>query len=127
MTEYKTPEATRASNRRFQHDRHERTLKEAVNRGQIWSSQEDEVVLAHNGTDEAIAYLLGRTATAVTQRRVTLRKLLESGMTIEEIHEAEHFTRTQKNAAHVSTVKSIVANACEECFCYPHMVGCSHA
>ena len=117
------------------------TLKTADNHRQLWEANEDKHVLNRTklmsfdifgekdvfATDEEIAVFLGRTITAVSQRRVVLNRLMESGMTLKEIHEAERWRRAERNNIRYGTITRLLAAQCPECFCSPHAPGCSHA
>lgn len=106
------------------------TLKTADHHRQLWTADEDEVVLnrtvwAPNPepmTNEELAVYLGRTITAVSQRRVVLNRLMESGMTLEEIHEAERWRRAERNNIRYGTITRLLAAQCPECFCSPDAI-----
>lgn len=110
------------------------TLKTADNHRQLWTADEDEAVLTrntekfslagHNMNDEELAVYLGRTITAVSQRRVVLNRLMESGMTLEEIHEAERWRRAERNNIRYGTITRLLAANCPMCFCNPHAPNC---
>jgi hypothetical protein len=112
----------------------EESRKIADNHGQLWSAEEDNVVIQRNCTGEAAEYMeddmvlaafLGRTFVAVSQRRVVLTKMLDSGMTLEEIHDVERHRRAVRNNRTYSVNIGLMAAMCPECFCYPHIPGCS--
>lgn len=113
------------------------TLKTADQHRQPWDATDDDIVLKGGLTlddnrfigmdDMQIATLIGRTFVAVSQRRVVLNKLLNSGLTLEEIHEVERFNRVQRNAARASAQIDSLKRVCPECFCAPHASYCSKA
>ena len=117
------------------------TLKTADNHRQLWTADEDKHVLNRTkpmsfdilgwkdvfANDEELAVYLGRTITAVSQRRVVLNRLMESGMTLEEIHEAERWRRAERNNIRYDTITRLLAAQCPECFCSPHAPNCSRA
>jgi|SRR6478736_5045600 len=112
----------------------QQTLKTADNHRQYWSAQEDECVLTRDTygstivqpkDDVELAVLLGRTQLAVYQRRMVLNKLMSEGMTLEEIHDVERFKRTRSNEGRYGLAVANLRRTCEECFCDPHIPGCS--
>lgn len=113
----------------------EETRKTADNHRQLWTAQDDQIVLDHGVTwdqssfehmdDMHLAVFLGRTVVAVSQRRIVLNKLLEQGMTLEEIHEVERHRRAVKNNRTYTITHNLLQAMCPECFCYPHIPGCS--
>lgn len=114
----------------------EETRKTADNYRQLWSAEDDEIVLSHGVTwettgyeeldDMRIAYLLGRTFSSVVQRRSVLRRLLSQGLTLEEIHLAERQEREHRNRALVWQAK-VELQVCRSCFCFPHTADCEEA
>lgn len=115
----------------------QQTLKTADNHNQYWTAQEDEIVLTRDTTtlpyglhgknmdDVELAVALGRTQLAVYQRRMVLNKLLEQGLTLDEIHDVERFKRTRSNEGRYGLAVANLRKNCDECFCTPHIPGCS--
>ena len=117
------------------------TLKTADNHRQPWTADEDKHVLNRTKpmsfdilgrkdvpvNDEELAVYLGRTITAVSQRRVVLNRLMESGMTLEEIHEVERWRRAERDNIHYGAITRLLAAQCPECYCSPHAPNCSRA
>lgn len=106
------------------------TLKTADHHREPWTTHHDELVLARANrdgrrlTDVDLAIIVGRTQLAVSQRRVVLNKLIESGMTLAEIHEVERFNRAQRNSIRARAQVEALKRVCPECFCNPHIPGC---
>lgn len=109
----------------------QQTLKTADHHRQLWTHRQDEIVLTRTTTrgtrlsDTDIAVVLGRTQLAVSQRRVLLNKLMETGLTLEEIHEVERHRRAKSNELQYTIVYNKARTSCNECFCTPHAYGCS--
>lgn len=113
----------------------EETRKTADNHRQPWTSEEDQAVLDHGTSlspegepknDMELAVHLGRTLVAVSQRRVVLHKLMDSGLGLQEIHEVERHRRAVSNNRTYTIVSDRLRAMCPECFCYPHIPGCSN-
>jgi len=111
------------------------TLKTADQHRQLWDATDDEVVLdrgVHDPEtgelvemdDEAIAVTIGRTITAVSQRRVVLKKLMSQGMSLEEIHEVERLRRAIRNDVQYRRTETSLRQVCPHCYCDPHAPGC---
>jgi len=122
--------AQRARHRKRNRERREalrqETLKTADNYNQPWTFTDDQAVLTRTWNDDTdlddvtLAVHLGRTQTAVSQRRVVLHKLFEQGMTLKDIHRAEQVIQHVRQAMLVASVMDV----CPECFCNPHTPGC---
>lgn len=119
----------------------ERTLKTADQYRQLWSAGDDMIVLQRGVenypvgvveatwvamSDEEIATFIGRTFSSVVQRRSVLRKLMANGLTLTEIHDQERYMR-KRDATRIyrNTMHELKAT-CPECFCNPHIQGCSN-
>jgi hypothetical protein len=105
------------------------TLKTADNHRQLWTSHQDEIVLSRtiNGkptSDVDIAVAIGRTQLAVSQRRVVLNRMIESGLTLTEIHEVERWRRAEQTNVTYRIIHDRMRATCSECFCDPHIPGC---
>lgn len=123
-------------------EKDERTRLTAENNGQLWDTTDDQIVLdrgmpvpgpeasfvMQSMDDEEIAVLIGRTFSAVRQRRSVLYKLMQQGLTLEEIHVAEKQVREQRNRSLYRKAEKDISSlfVCHECFCIPHAPGCSH-
>ena len=110
----------------------DKTLIHATNHRLLWSLTDDELVLSrrpqgfHNDlNDFGIAMYIGRTIVAVSQRRVILHRLLDHGMTLEEIHDVERLRRAERNNISYRIIHNQLQAACSECFCSPHSPDCS--
>jgi len=119
---------------RKRNERMEQTRKTADKHRQLWTAQEDEIVLERHlpaddnpADDMELAVYLGRTVTAVSQRRVVLKKLMESGMPLEEIRDTERLRRALNNNVKYNIITRRLKATCDECFSDPHLPICSKA
>ena len=106
--------------------RRQETLKTADNHRQPWTEWEDSLVIGPTSmTNVEIAVQLGRTSTAVSQRRVVLRALFNAGYSFGDIHEVEAHNRLKRKAARMDKIIHTLRETCDECFCSPHTADCS--
>ena len=103
----------------------EETLKTADHYRQRWTADEDEIVLARESNDLALAVQLGRTFSSVVQRRSALRRMMAGGLSLQEIHDVEEQLREAHNRV-VYMRNMDIQTTCPECFCSPHASWCSY-